>query len=119
MVIALPICDVLNAYLEINPEILHNRGLLRYALGEIYSNRFKIIQRFVTEKFILLMASLLHKWLLVGYMAVVHPFYVSVTEINHNAKDKTIEISCKTFFCSGTGCNKIVERTKIPSQLYG
>ncbi len=28
---------------------------------------------------------------------VFHPFYVSVTEINHNAKDKTLEISCKIF----------------------
>jgi hypothetical protein len=27
----------------------------------------------------------------------MHPFYVSVTEINHNAKDKTLEISCKMF----------------------
>ncbi len=26
-----------------------------------------------------------------------HPFYVSVTEISHNAKDKTLEISCKLF----------------------
>jgi hypothetical protein len=26
-----------------------------------------------------------------------HPFYVSVTEINHNATDKTLEISCKMF----------------------
>lgn len=43
------------------------------------------------------MAFLFHKWLLAGYMVLVHPFYVSVTEINHNAKDKTIEISCKTF----------------------
>ena len=29
--------------------------------------------------------------------SVVHPFYVSVTEINHNAADKTLEISCKMF----------------------
>jgi hypothetical protein len=28
---------------------------------------------------------------------IFHPFYVSVTEINHNAKDKTLEISCKIF----------------------
>lgn len=28
---------------------------------------------------------------------VFHPFYVSVTEINHNAKDKILEISCKLF----------------------
>lgn len=26
-----------------------------------------------------------------------HPFHVSVVEINHNAKDKTLEISCKVF----------------------
>ena len=28
---------------------------------------------------------------------VFHPFYVSVTEINHNVKDKILEISCKLF----------------------
>lgn len=60
-------------------------------------NRVKINQRFVTEKFILLMAFLFHKWLFTGWMALIHPFFVSVTEINHNAKNKTIEISCKTF----------------------
>lgn len=27
----------------------------------------------------------------------VHPLHVSVTEINHNAADKTLEISCKLF----------------------
>jgi hypothetical protein len=43
------------------------------------------------------MVFLLHKWLLLGWMTVVHPFFLSVTEINHNAKDKTIEIACKTF----------------------
>lgn len=26
-----------------------------------------------------------------------HPYYVSVTEVNHNAKDKIVEISCKIF----------------------
>lgn len=26
-----------------------------------------------------------------------HPFYISVTEINHNAGDKTVEVSCKIF----------------------
>lgn len=26
-----------------------------------------------------------------------HPFYVSVTEINHNSKEKSLEISCKIF----------------------
>ena len=28
---------------------------------------------------------------------LVHPFYVSVTEMNHNASEKTLEISCKIF----------------------
>jgi hypothetical protein len=32
-----------------------------------------------------------------GHEAVMHPFYVSVTEINHNAANATIEISCKMF----------------------
>jgi len=32
-----------------------------------------------------------------GYQLRKHPFYVSVTEISHNAKDKIIEISCKIF----------------------
>src|ERR1700719_2370302 len=26
-----------------------------------------------------------------------HPFYVSVTEISHNAKDRLLEVSCKMF----------------------
>ena len=29
--------------------------------------------------------------------AVFHPFYMSVTEINHNAKTKSIEVSCHIF----------------------
>jgi hypothetical protein len=28
---------------------------------------------------------------------VTHPLYVTVTEVNHNAKDKTLEMSCKIF----------------------
>jgi hypothetical protein len=63
------------------------------------------------------MAIMLHKWFLVfslSFLAalpklnasadlpspnalVFHPFYISVTEINHNAQDKTLEISCKLF----------------------
>lgn len=27
----------------------------------------------------------------------IHPFHVSVTEVNHNAAEKTLEISCKIF----------------------
>lgn len=48
------------------------------------------------------MASILFKWLLMGVLTfnpstTYHPIYVSVTEIEHNAKDKTLEISCKIF----------------------
>jgi hypothetical protein len=68
------------------------------------------------------MASMLYKWLIIsGFLFLVglprpgvaapakehhpsltlkegqHPFYVSVTEINQNAKEKTLEISCKVF----------------------
>jgi hypothetical protein len=43
------------------------------------------------------MAASVYKWLMAAVFAVAHPFYVSVTEVNHNAKDKTLEISCKMF----------------------
>ena len=43
------------------------------------------------------MALLVHKWLFLVVSLIVHPLFVSVTEINHNAQDKTLEISCKTF----------------------
>ena len=32
-----------------------------------------------------------------GVLRKFHPFHVSVTEVNHNATDKTLEISCKIF----------------------
>ena len=49
------------------------------------------------------MVHFLFKWFMLGGfllyhpVAVHHPIYVSVTEIEHNAKDKTLEISCKIF----------------------
>lgn len=49
------------------------------------------------------MALILYKWLFlattwISHPAVIaHPIYVSVTEIEHNAADKTLEISCKIF----------------------
>jgi hypothetical protein len=47
--------------------------------------------------------QILYKWLCLLLPAILltgfsgHPIYVSVTEIAHNAKDKTLEISCKLF----------------------
>lgn len=55
------------------------------------------------------MAVVLYQWFVLAFSllpflgknaantADLHPFYVSVTEINHNATDKTLEISCKIF----------------------
>lgn len=52
------------------------------------------------------MVSRFYKWLIFPLLAFsltaynpanVHPFHVSVVEINHNAIDKTLEISCKIF----------------------
>ncbi len=51
------------------------------------------------------MASSLYKWLFISVLSLVlisakpidHPFHVSVLEINHNASDKNLEISCKIF----------------------
>lgn len=52
------------------------------------------------------MASSFYKWLVFPLLAItltsagfhiLHPFHVSVVEINHNAADKSLEISCKIF----------------------
>lgn len=52
------------------------------------------------------MAAASYKWLVLPLLFIVlgaarplpvHPFHVSVTEINHNAADKNLEISCKVF----------------------
>jgi hypothetical protein len=67
---------------------------------------FKISQTFGTEKNKVSMAASVFKWLflplagmviMAGSKPVPHPFHVSVIEINHNATDKTLEISCKIF----------------------
>lgn len=52
------------------------------------------------------MAASVYKWLLILPLLAtlsassprkLHPFHVSVVEIEHNAADKTLEISCKIF----------------------
>ena len=43
------------------------------------------------------MAVVLFKWLMTSLVALVHPFYVGVTEIQHNEKEKTLEVSVKLF----------------------
>ncbi|MFZ1370441.1 MAG: DUF6702 family protein [Ferruginibacter sp.] len=49
------------------------------------------------------MVHFLFKWLMIGGFLLNqpetghHPIYVSVTEIEHNARDRNLEISCKIF----------------------
>ena len=53
------------------------------------------------------MATVVYKWLVLcscwmtgavmPMKKATHPLYVSVTEINHNASDKTLEVTCKMF----------------------
>jgi len=43
------------------------------------------------------MALLWFKWLAIAVLGILHPFYVSVTEITHNPKEQTLEVSCKMF----------------------
>lgn len=42
-----------------------------------------------------------------------HPFYISVTEINHNVKDKTLEISCKMFLDDFEKTLRDVTKTEV------
>lgn len=74
----------------------------------------KLNQTFVLKKFTFLMMRSLVKWLAAGMFLLtaicpvshpvlllsnkaLHPFYVSVTEFNHNQKESALEISCKLF----------------------
>jgi hypothetical protein len=43
------------------------------------------------------MVNILVQWLMAGILSLVHPFYISMVEINHNAKDATVEISVRIF----------------------
>jgi len=43
----------------------------------------------------------------------MHPIYVSVTEIQHNAKDKSLEVSCKIF----TGDFENILKSKTKSKI--
>ena len=43
------------------------------------------------------MANILHQWLLVAYTALIHPFFVSMTDINYNDNNKSLEMSVRIF----------------------
>ena len=43
------------------------------------------------------MVNIMVQWVLAGILSVFHPFFVSVIEINHNAKEATVEVSVRVF----------------------
>ncbi len=43
------------------------------------------------------MVNIMVQWIMTAAISVLHPFYVSVIEINHNAKDANVEISIRIF----------------------
>lgn len=43
------------------------------------------------------MVNIMIQWLMTGLVAVLHPFYISVVEMNHNPKEATVEISVRIF----------------------
>jgi len=43
------------------------------------------------------MVNSMFQWMSLAFIALLHPCYVSVIEINHNAKDATAEISIRIF----------------------
>ncbi len=78
----------------------------------------KLNKKTVPIKKSMLMAPMLYKWLLISGLSLtslagtgpalpapeaqtgsilLHPFYISVTEVNHSAPEKTLQVSVKTF----------------------
>ena len=43
------------------------------------------------------MVNIMVQWLMTGIVSLMHPFFISVIEVNHNAKDATVEISVRIF----------------------
>jgi len=43
------------------------------------------------------MANIMVRWLFTSLLATMHPFFVSVIELDHNAKDKSVEVSVRIF----------------------
>lgn len=63
------------------------------------------------------MASILFKWFLICALHVqslpAHPIFVSVTQIEHNSKERSLEISCKIFTDDFEKLLRSLYKTKI------
>lgn len=44
------------------------------------------------------MGILLCKWLVPAWFSLFHPFFISVTEIRHDAAKKELQVSCRIFY---------------------
>jgi len=43
------------------------------------------------------MAGILFQWFIAAFVGLIHPFFVSMTDINYNNKEKELEISVRIF----------------------
>ena len=43
------------------------------------------------------MVNIMVQWVMTGIVSLLHPFFISVIEINHNAKEATVEVSVRIF----------------------
>ncbi|HXL58320.1 MAG TPA: DUF6702 family protein, partial [Chitinophagaceae bacterium] len=43
------------------------------------------------------MANIFLQLLMIAYVGLIHPFFVSMTDINYNSKEKELEISVRIF----------------------
>ncbi len=43
------------------------------------------------------MAIALFQWVMMGMVSIVHPFFISMTDINYNSANKSVEVSVRIF----------------------
>jgi hypothetical protein len=95
--------DMRPAKPEVKREIRHVRCNLNH-FSILLSKEDAFLQHFKTASFMVLLLHKLALFLLPFFPLAptfskpyVHPFYVSVVEVNHNKAAATLEISCKLF----------------------
>lgn len=59
------------------------------------------------------MVNSLFQWLMMALFSAVHPLYISIVDINHNAKDKELEVSVRIFTDDFEGALKKYSNTKV------
>lgn len=59
------------------------------------------------------MANSLFQWLTVAIMSLAHPYFISVTEINHNAATKELEISIRIYTDDLENTLKLYTKDKV------